>query len=649
MQAYPPVSDLHGNEAMSTSALGRGRLEQRAVSQAGAVSTDRLRLVASRRAAMGSDAMAAARWRLGPLACLCVALALCSPQAPAAAPGPAAGFDAVRGDRTSGWLAQTRSEVLARNGVVATSQPLAAQAGLEILKEGGNAFDAAVATAAVLNLVEPESAGVGGDVFVLAWVAKEHRLIALNASGRAPSGATPAHLAARGYRKRMPLHGIDSVTVPAAVDGWDALLRRAGTLSFKQVLAPAVQLATQGFGLTERIRNDWIYGARVMASDPDSVRTFLINGEPPPVYSIVKNPDLARTFRLLQAGGKDVFYKGEIARAMVAKSQALGGTLTLADLAAEHVTWDTPITTRYHGYDIYELPPNTQGFAVLEMMNILDVCAPRLGVSLAALGPRSPQYWHLLVEAKKLAYTDLYAYDGDPAFTHVPVARLISKAYAGTLCSRIDMHHASTPEPRGDPVGGTVYLAVADRWGNMVSFIYSIYDSFGSGITVPGYGFVLNDRGALFSLDPRSPNVIAPGKRPFHTLIPAFLMKGGQPVMAFGLMGGDQQAQGHAQVLVDMIDLGANPQAASDAARFRHAQRSNTLYLESGLYDLVGAQLAALGHKVVSTNGEDMGGFQAIGFLPSPGPAGASGPDAPINGVYRAASDHRKDGEAVGW
>jgi gamma-glutamyltranspeptidase/glutathione hydrolase len=568
-------------------------------------------------------------------------------------PADSTDFAAVRGDRTSGWLAQTRSEVLARNGVVATSQPLAAQAGLQILKQGGNAFDAAVATAAVMNLLEPESAGVGGDVFVIAWVAKEKKLIALNASGRAPSGATPEHLAARGFKQHMPLHGIDSATVPGAVDGWDVLLKRAGTMTFKETLQPAATLAEQGFGITERIRNDWIYGAQVMASDPDSVKTFLVNGKPPATYALVRNPDLAHTFRVLQVQGRDAFYKGEIAQAIVAKSHALGGTMTLEDLANTQATWETPLTTSYHGYDIYEMPPSTQGFAVLEMMNILEVCAPKLGMNLAALGPRSPAYWHLLVEAKKLAYSDLYAFNADPSFASVPVARLISKSYAAELCGRIDPTRASTPEPRGDPVGGTVYLAVADRWGNMVSFIYSIYDSFGSGITVPGYGFVLNDRGALFSLDPKSPNLIAPHKRPFHTLVPGFVMKAGQPVMAFGLMGGSQQAQGHAQVLVDMIDLGANLQAASDAARFTHGQASNKLALESNLYNLLGARLTAMGHRVESANGEDMGGFQAIEFFPLPttadGTLGSTGGEQPISGIYRAASDHRKDGEAVGW
>ena len=583
----------------------------------------------------------------------CMAGALMGAARTSAAADTVKEFAAVRGDRTSGWLGQTRSEVLARNGVVTTSQSLASEAGLQILRRGGNAFDAAVASAAVLNLVEPASAGVGGDLFVIAWVAKEKRLIALNASGRAPAGATPDHLAARGFAKHMPVHGIDSATVPGAVDGWDLLLKRAGTMTFKEVLEPAAVLAEQGFGVTERIRNDWIYGATVLAGDPDSVKTYLINGKPPNTYDVFRNPDLAHTFRLLQAQGRDVFYKGEIAQAIVAKSHALGGTMTLDDLSSTQATWETPLSTNYHGYDVYEMPPSTQGFAALEMLNILEVCAPKLGINLAALGPRSPAYWHFLVEAKKLAYTDLYAFNADPAFANVPVARLISKAYAAQLCGRIDLKKAGTPQPKGDPVGGTVYLAAADRWGNMVSFIYSIYDSFGSGITVPGYGFVLNDRGALFSLDRNSPNLIAPRKRPFHTLLPGFLMKDGLPVMAFGLMGGSQQAQGHAQVLVDMIDLGANPQAASDAARFTHAQATNTLSLESTLYNLVGTRLQALGHKVESANGEDMGGFQAIWFLDSAAGASASaspaGPEQPVAGVYRAASDHRKDGEAVGW
>jgi gamma-glutamyltranspeptidase/glutathione hydrolase len=544
-------------------------------------------------------------------------------------------FKAVRGDRVCGWLEQTRSEVLACNGVVATSQPLAAQAGLDILKRGGNAFDAAVAAAAVTNVVEPASAGIGGDLFVLAWLASEKRLIALNASGRAPSGATPQHLARRGFADRMPMYGIDTVTVPGVVDGWDVLLRRAGTMDFAAALEPAAQIAERGFAVSERIRNDWIRGAEVLARDAYSSSVYLPGGAPPQPFAVFRNPDLARTLRILQQQGKGAFYEGEIAEAIVARSNALGGTIRLADLAATRATWETPLCTRYRGHDIYEMPPSTQGFAVLQMMNILEACQGRFGVSLAELGPRHPQYWHLLVEAKKLAFADLYAHNADPGFADVPTERLISKDYAAQLCARIDPRRAAPAAQLPAATGGTVYLCSADRWGNMVSFIYSIYEAFGTGITVPGHGFVLNNRGALFSLDPDSPNVIAPGKRPFHTLLPGFVMRDGQPIVAFGLMGGSQQAQGHAQVLVDVIDLEANLQAASDAARFNHSQQTDVLALESSLHALVAAELRAMGHTVEAANGEHMGGFQGIRLH--------------AGGVYAAASDHRKDGLAAGW
>ena len=568
----------------------------------------------------------------------------------------AAEFTAQRGDRSSGWLPQSRSEVLARNGIVATSQPLAAQAGLQILKNGGNAIDAAVTTAAVLNVVEPGSAGIGGDVFVIAWLAKEKQLVALNGSGRAPSGATPAHLAERGFTRQMPAVGIDCATIPGAVDAWDALLQRAGTLGFGTLLQPAVDLAEQGFAVSERIRADWVLGAGVLAGDADSSRTYLADGQPPAAYGVFRNPDLAHAFRVLQTHGRDAFYQGEIASAILAKSRALGGTFTATDLAGARAEWVSPIATNYHGYDVFELPPNTQGFAVLEMLNILEACAPELGIDLAALGPKSALYWHVLAEAKKLAYADLYAYNADPRFAEIPLATLISKTYAAERCKRIDLRKASVPEAKGDPVGGTVYLATADRWGNMVSFIYSIYGGFGCGVTVPGHGFVLNNRGALFSLDPRSPNLVAPGKRPFHTLLPGFVMRSGQPLTAFGLMGGAQQAQGHVQVLINMIDFGANVQAASDAARVSHAQETNTLQLESSLYELLGPKLQALGHTVICANGEPMGGYQAVSFTPAAAmrsagatPRAGVSADEPIDGVYRGASDHRKDGQAVGW
>lgn len=557
---------------------------------------------------------------------------------------------ALSGDRASGMARQTRSEVLARNGMVATSQPLAAEAGLRILQAGGNAIDAAIATAAVLNVVEPESAGIGGDAFAIVWLAKEKKLIAMNASGRAPAAATLAAYRARGLTE-MPLHGILSATVPGAVDGWDALLKRAGTMGFDTLLAPAVRIAEEGFPITERIRQDWNYGAKVIAGDPESVRVYLPGGQPPPLYGIFRNPDLARTFRLLQSGGRDAFYKGPIADAIVARSKALGGLIEKADFAQSFVTWDAPISTDYRGYDVYEMPPSTQGFAALEMLNIASVCAPRLGLDIAKAGPRSPDYWHFMVEAKKLAYADLERFNGDPAFSPVPVARLISKDYAATLCAKIDMKRARPAESSREAIGGTVYLATADAQGNMVSFIYSVYDTFGSGVTVPGHGFVLGDRGALFSLDPASPNVIAPNKRPFHTLLPGFLMKDGHPVAAFGLMGGSQQAQGHAQVIVDILDFGANLQAASDAARFSHFQGKDILTMETALAADVGPALTARGHKVVPETGEEMGGYQAIRFIPEDGTSlpGPATPGGPINGTYVGASDHRKDGLAIGW
>lgn len=543
-------------------------------------------------------------------------------------------FSALRGDRCSGWLPQSRSEVLARHGMVATSQPIAAQAGLDILKGGGNAFDAAVATAAVLSVVEPASAGIGGDVFVMAWSASEGRLLALNGSGRSLTAATPQRMHARGYGEQMPALGIDSVSVPGAIDGWDLMLKRLGSLSFREVLEPAASIAEEGFALTERIHHDWQEVEEVLKADADSVKCHLIDGKAPKTYSVVRNPDLARAFRLLQRDGRDAFYKGEIAQAILSKSESLGGAFTADDLSSVRGNWVTPLSTSYRDHEVYEFPPNTQGFAALLMLNILKACEQRFDLRLERLGPRSALYWHLLVEAKKLAYRDLYAHNADPDFADIPLSRLLSKSYAAELAARIDLNSAKPAVQATDPKGGTVYLATADRFGNMVSFIYSIYQSFGSGITVPGFGFVLNNRAALFSLEARSPNVLAPRKRPFHTLLPGFVMKQGQPYMAFGLMGGAQQAQGHVQVLIDMLGLSANLQAASDAARFSHVHDTDTLLLESELFSLLGSDLEKLGHKVELANGEIMGGYQAI---------------ARIDGVYRGASDHRKDGQAVGW
>lgn len=588
-------------------------------------------------------------------------------------PNPGARITAVRGSRASDWPDQTRSEVIARHGAVATSQPIAAQAGLRILQQGGNAVDAAVATAAVLGLVEPESAGLGGDMFAIYYSAKDRKLFGLNASGWSPKAWNLDYFHARGFDEKtgMPDRGVNTINVPGAVDGWHRLLERFGTRGFDVLLEPAVTLAEQGFGITEQVHADWEEGVDVLKTDADSVRVFLRDGKAPPLYSVFRNPGLARAYRVLQRKGRDAFYTGEIAAAIVAKIKKLGGAMTPADLAEFHAEWVDPITIDYHGYDVYELPPNTQGFAALEMLNILAQCGPVLGLDLAKLGPRSPEFWHLLVEAKKLAFDDLYTYNGDPRFTSVPLGRLLSTRHAVALCEKINPRRATPPRVKGPVNSGTVYVAVADRWGNMVSFMYSLFQLFGSGITVPGYGFPLQNRAALFSLNPASPNVVAPRKRPFQTLIPAFIMQNGHPVMAFANVGGSEQAQAQAVEIINMVDLGMNPQAATDAARFNHDQNTDVLELEPALFDLVGRQLSAMGHHVVKSMGSDMGGFQAILFDREIG-GGRSGQSqsqsqsgddddggeqtqaqgagrAATDGVYRAASDHRKDGSAVGY
>jgi len=567
---------------------------------------------------------------------------------------PQAAFcGAVRGARAEGWPAQSRSEVMARHGMVVTSQPLAAQAGLQILMRGGNAIDAAVATAAVLNVTEPMMVGMGGDLFAVIYAAKEKKVYVLNASGTAPTGATLARFNSLGYHwnpknwgptSGMPLGGILPVTVPGAAWGWQAVLQRFGKLTFKEVLEPAAQYAEQGYPVSERIAHDWRMPNALplekccTAPDPDSIKTWYVNGKPPQAGQLFKNADLARTLRLLQVKGGEAFYKGEIAQAIVAKSRALGGSMTLEDLANYHGEWVEPAHTVYHGFDILELPPPSQAWAANEMLNILEACLPTWapGESLASLGPRNAKYWHLLVEAKKLAYADLYQYNADPNFAQVPLAKLLSTAHAAALCGRVDPLRASTPgAPVSDNVpGDTIVLSTADGEGNMVSWVNSNFAEFGSGITVPGYGFILHNRGALFTLDPKSPNVIAPHKRPYNTLAAGFVMHAGAPYTTVTLMGGDMQAQGHAQWLIDILDLGANVQAAADMGRFRHSQISNVLSLETPLYELVGTQLAAMGHTVQSVSGGDVGGVQTIMVL---------------DGTYRSGSDFRKDGAAVGW
>jgi gamma-glutamyltranspeptidase / glutathione hydrolase len=542
------------------------------------------------------------------------------------------------GDRPAGWVDQTRSVVMARNGAVATSQPLAAQAGLRILLQGGNAVDAAVATAAALNVVEPMSTGIGGDMFAIVYLAESGELLGINGSGRAPAGATLEEMRSRGF-EAMPRTGILSTSVPGTVDGWDQVLKRAGTMSLSQVLQPAIEYAQEGFAVSEVVSWQWESLVPKLSTDEDSVRTWLVDGHAPRPGTLFRNPGLGRSLRRIAEEGRDGFYAGEVAREIEAKSRALGGLLTAADLASHTSTWVDPVSTSYRGHEIYELPPNGQGIAALEMLNILE------DYDLAGLGRESVEYWHLLIEAKKLAYADLTAHLADPAFYPVPVEEILSKEHAARQRGRIDLRRASTEFRSAIPVvdrmvhameeGDTVYIVTADRWGNMVSFINSLFNGFGSGVTAGETGIALQNRGGLFSLDPRHPNRIEPGKRPYHTIIPAFAMRDGRPWLAFGVMGGDQQAQGHAQVIVNMVDFGMNVQAAGDAARFHHSQTANAVGIEGALGRSVSEGLRGLGHEVVQETGT-FGGYQAIALDEA-------------SGVLQAGSDPRKDGQAVGY
>ena len=580
---------------------------------------------------------------------------------------PGDNITAVRAARPYGYADQTRSEVLARNGIAATSQPLATATAERILMDGGNAIDAAVAAAATLGVVEPESTGLGGDMFAILWSARDKKLYGMEASGWAPKRWTPEYFRDTLGVEEVPNSGINSAVVPGTVSGWDALLKRFGSMGFDKVLEPARAYAEEGFPVHERVAGDWQGAEEDLAQDPDSARTFLPGGKAPEMYSIFRNPDLARALRLIQRGGRDAFYKGPIARAIVQKSRAAGGVMRRRDLAEyPKARFMTPLSTNYHGYDVHQLPPPGQGFAALEMLNILEVCAPELGVSLADMGPRDPRYWHLMIEAKKLAYSDLHRYNADPAFEEVPTDRLLSKEHAASLCDEIDMTAARPADVLGNDQGSTVYFTVADRWGNMVSFVNSIFSGFGSKVTVPGFGFPLANRGAGFTLEDGHPNEVAPRKRPFITIIASFIAKDGKPLMAFGNMGGGTQPQAHVQHVVNMVDLGMNVQATTDVARFDHSQESDVTALDTYLYDLVGPQLQALGHTISRARGH-AGGYQGILFerdpnLPEPRvprrkgcckgalePRHRQAYEQPLNGIYRAGSDPRKDGHAAGW
>jgi gamma-glutamyltranspeptidase/glutathione hydrolase len=531
-----------------------------------------------------------------------------------------------------------RSVVYAPHGIVATSQPLASSAGLAVLQSGGNAIDAAVTAAAVLSVTEPMMTGIGGDMFATVWIAKEHRLVAINASGRAGALMTREALLGRG-RHEMPARGAVTVTVPGALAGWDELLKKYGTITLAQALAPAIRYAAEGYPVTPVISGDWKDEEATLSADSAAKSTFMPNGHTPAPGEWFRNPDYARTLREIASGGTRVFYGGALGQRVVKRMQELGGFLTLDDLKANKPTWLTPISVVFKGYRIWELPPNNQGIATLEMMKILEP------YDLAAMGHNSAPYLHHLIEAKKLAYADLARYVGDADHLSIPPERMLSDAFIAERRSHLDDTHAQVHVDPGpaQTASETVYLTAADSAGNMVSFINSLYSAFGSGIVVPGTGFALHNRGAGFTLDAGLPNTVAPGKRPFHTLIPGFVSKPGAspapdgrtdtPYMSFGLMGGAMQAQGHAQVLLNLLVFGMNIQQAIDAARFRHTEGMNVA-LEAPISDSVRAALKAMGHVVSEGPASMMGGSQAI---------------IRLTRGYAAGSDPRKDGMAVGY
>ena len=527
-----------------------------------------------------------------------------------------------------------RSTVYAPHGMIATSQPLATAAGLAVLERGGNAVDAAVTAAAVLNVVEPPMTGIGGDMFAIVWSAKDRKLYGLNASGRAGSLMTRDALLAKGHAT-MPQQSVEDVTVPGALSGWDALLSRFGTVTLAQALAPAIGYAEQGFPVTPIISAEW--GAEVarLRQDEGARATYLVEGDRAPrPGEWFRNPDLAGTLRLIARQGIGALYGGELGRRIAERVRALGGYLTLDDFQKHRPEWVEPIAVTFKGYRVWELPPNSQGVAALEMLKILEP------FDLKGLGHNSAAYLHLLIEAKQLAYADIARYAGEPAAMTVPPGSLLTDAYAASRRALIDPARATDRPAPGKPLTAseTIYLTVADSSGNIVSFINSLYDAFGSSVVVPGTGFALQDRGAGFTLDPGLPNTVAPGKRPFHTIIPAFVTQpdgagGDAPWLSFGVMGGSMQPQGHVQLLLNLIVFGMDLQEAIDAPRFRHLE-GRRVALEAPITDAVRRALAALGHEVTSEGAVAFGGAQAIMRLPR---------------GYAGGSDPRKDGMAAGY
>lgn len=525
---------------------------------------------------------------------------------------------------------QGRSMVTTKYGIVAAESPLAAQAGAQILAHGGNAIDAAVATNAVMGVVEPMMNGIGGDLFVIVYDAKTGKLYGLNASGWSPKTLTPEFLKSKGIT-RMPFVGIDSVTVPGVVDGWSKLLKRFGKLNFEQDLAPAIRYAREGFPVPEWDAAYWANAAHFLAENPGTANLYLLNGEAPKVGEVFRNEDLARSLQQIASGGRDAFYKGEISRQILALSKREGGAMTAEDLADFSAEWVEPLSTQYHGWTVYELPPNGQGIAALEMLNLMSQ------FPLAQYGHNSADALHIMIEAKKLAYADLRRYVGDPRFAKIPVAGLLSDEYARERAKLIDMSHANCDVSAGMPPGGdTTYLTAVDAQGNMVSLIQSNYEEFGSRLVPDGAGFVLQDRGALFNLDPDSPDVLAGHKRPLHTIIPAFMANGDMRI-AFGIMGGYNQAQAHAQFVSNVVDFGMNIQASMEAARFTKMTFTGCdVQMENRIPADVRSALEARGHQIQlrGAYSANMGGGQAVERNFS-------------TGVNFGASDPRKDGEAI--
>ena len=518
-----------------------------------------------------------------------------------------------------------RSVVMARNGLIASSHPLASSAGLMVLREGGNAIDAAVTAAATLCVVEPTMTGIGGDLFALFWTARDNSIRALNASGRAPAAASLESVRKHG----VPTHGALSISVPGAVDGWHALLSEHGTIGLDRALAPAIEYARDGFAVTEVVARQWRESEPLLNANVQAARTFLADGRAPRAGEIFANPRLAATLETLSTHGRDSFYVGEIGETIARHIGELGGWMAEADLADHRSDWVEPLRTSFLGYEVLELPPNTQGLTVLEILNLIE---PRVRPT---LGHNSADYVHLLVEATRIAFADRDACVADSeAMSPGVVDRLVSKTYADKRRSEIDpsLAHPSHPHPsRG--TGDTVYLAAADRDGNVVSLIQSLYGAFGSGIVAGETGVILHNRGSLFSVDPTHPNCLAPGKRPLHTLIPALVLKDDRPWLAFGVMGGDMQAQGHVQVLANLLVFGMNIQEAGEAPRIRWT--GDGVALEPGVPQETGDQLADRGHSLVrGTVG--FGGFQAVQV------------DAE-RGVLQGGSDPRKDGQATGY